>query len=159
MRIKAEPITSQAFAPYGSYFNIFDVDKDKDGDFAYYPDLAAAYIGGGSLAGFAVCGINRRDMKTDAVEMHEHTEEVEFLINGENIVLAGARSGQTPDPATFRAFYVKPSTLIRFKRFVWHYVPYPIQDERTMVLTSLPPFTYANDAVVCTLSDPVYIDL
>jgi ureidoglycolate lyase len=159
MRIKAEPITAQAFAPYGTFFNVYDMDKNHEGDFAYYPDLAAAYIGGGSLAGFALCGINKREMTANIVEMHENTEEVEFLVNGDNVVLAGARSGNAPDLATFRAFHVKPGTLIRFKRFVWHYVPYPVNNERTMVLTSLPPFTYTNDAVVCTLSDPVFIDL
>lgn len=158
MRIKAEPITAHSFSLYGSYFNTFDVDKDRAGDFSYYPDLAAAYIGGGSLAGFAVCGINKREMMTDVVEMHEHTEEVEFQINGESIVMTGARSGLIPDLSSFKAFIVQAGTLLRFKRGVWHYVPYPLHDERIMVLTSLPPFTYTNDAVVCKLTEPVYID-
>lgn len=159
MVIKVEPLTDQAFAPFGSCFNIYDIDTDKAGEFSYYPDLAAAYIGGGSLAGFAACGINKREMKTEVVEMHENTEEIEFIINGDNIVIAGERSGLAPDTAKFKAFLVKAGTLIRFKRFVWHGVPYPLTDERTMVLTSLPPFTYTNDAVVVTLEDAFTIKL
>ena len=157
MEIKAEPITAEKFAPFGSYFNIYDADKNQSGDFSYYPDLAASYIGGGSLAGFSVCGINKRDMIMDVVEMHENTEEVEFLINGTNIVLVGERSGSKPDMSRFKAFIVPAGTLLRFKRYIWHYVPFPVGDERTMVLTSLPPFAYTNDAVVEHLIESVII--
>jgi ureidoglycolate hydrolase len=96
-------------------------------------------------------------MVAGVVEMHENTEEVEFIINGTNIVLAGERSGLKPDVRRFRAFIVSAGTLLRFKRYVWHYVPFPASDERTMVLTSLPPFTYTNDAVVEHLADPISI--
>jgi len=157
LKIGVEKLTQEGFAPFGSYFNIHDVDNDMNGDFSYYPDMAAMSAGIG-LTGFSVCGINQRAMKVEVVEMHEHTEEVEFCMGCDSVVLAGERSGNIPDSEKFKAFMVPKDTLLRFKRHVWHFVPFPLEDTRMMVLTALPPFTYTNDAVVVRLEEPIEIE-
>lgn len=159
MKLKVEKLTAGAFSPYGSYFNIYDVDNEKEGAFSYYPDAAAVLFENGSLAGLSVCGINKRDMVVDTVEIHEHTEEAEFIINADCAVLAGGRSGLMPDPSSFKAFLVPKGTMIRFKQYVWHFVPFPIEDERAMVLTVLPPFTYTNDSIVVRLQEKIELIL
>jgi ureidoglycolate hydrolase len=159
MRIKAQALTQSAFAPYGSYLNMDEADADHEGPFSYYPDLTAALIEHGSLVGFSACGINPGPMRADMVEHHEHTEEAEFIIDGDCAVLAGERSGAVPGLASFKAFIVPKRTLIRFKRYVWHYVPFPLSDARVAVLTVLPPYTYTNDSVVVRLDEAVEIEL
>ena len=158
MKLKVSELSQEAFAPFGSYFVMDETDKDKNGDLSYYPDVTAALLGSGSLTGFSVCGINKRPMRADIIEIHEHTEEAEFIM-GDCILLAGARSGYKPDTASFKAFFVPRNTLVRFKRFVWHYAPYPLSDERVMVLTVLPPYTHLNDSVVVHLDEAIEIDV
>lgn len=158
MKLTAVKLTQDGFAPFGSYFNIYDVDQNMQGDFSYYPDVTAALLGSNSLTGFSVCGINKREMKVDVVEMHENTEEVEFCMSCDSVVLAGECSGNIPDLSKFKAFVVPKDTLVRFKRKVWHYVPFPLKDIRAMVLTALPPFTYTNDSVVVNLDETIEIE-
>jgi len=159
MKIKAKELSPEGFAPYGSYFNIYDVDTEREGDFNYYPDVAAGLFAGNSLVGFSVCGIEKREMKVDLVEMHEDTEEIEFCMTCGSVVLAGQQSGDKPDLKKFEAFIVPKDTLIRFKRKVWHFVPFPLEDKRAMVLTALPPFTYTNDSVVVNLAETIEIEM
>ena len=59
----------------------------------------------------------------------------------------------------FEAFIVPADTLIRFKKKVWHFVPFPLEEKRAMVLTALPPFTYTNDSVVVELSEEIQIEI
>lgn len=158
MKVKVQELTNEKFAPFGSYFNIYDVDTGRQGDFSYYPDVTAAFLGVGSLAGFSVCGINKRQMVVDVVEMHEDTEEIEFCMSCDSVVLVGEVSGCIPDMSKFAAFLVRKDTLVRFKRKVWHFVPFPMQDMRAMVMTVLPPFTYTNDSVVVSLQEQIIIE-
>jgi ureidoglycolate lyase len=160
MKVKIEKLTPAAFADFGSYFNIYEVDSDKSGDFAYYPDQAAVLFDNSNLTGLSVCGINKRKMVVDILEIHEHTEEAEFIIDADCAVLVGGRSGYTPDSSLFKAFLVPKGTLIRFKKFVWHFVPFPVDSVRAMVMTVLPPYTYTNDGFVVRLEEAVelYLD-
>ena len=158
MKVKVQELNSEKFAPFGSYFNIYDVDTGREGDFSYYPDETAALLGG-SLAGFSVCGINMREMVVDVVEMHEDSEEIEFCMTCDSVILVGHESGRVPEITKFEAFLVPKDTLVRFKRKVWHFVPFPQQDVRAMVLTVLPPFTYTNDSVVVNLPETIEIEL
>lgn len=158
MIIKAKQLSPEGFSPYGSYFNIYDVDTQREGDFNYYPDVTAGLFAGNSLIGFSVCGISKREMKVNMVEMHKNTEEIEFCMTCDSVVLAGQESGKEPDLKKFEAFLVPKDTLIRFKRKVWHFVPFPLEDTRAMVLTALPPFTYTNDSVVVTLNETIIIE-
>lgn len=158
MKIEVQELSAESFAPFGSYFNIYDVDTDMEGDFSYYPDVTAALLGSSSLVGFSVCGVNKREMKVDIVEMHEDTEEIEFCMSCDCVILAGEESGKTPDIGKFVAFLVPKDTLVRFKRKVWHFVPFPLEDMRAMVLTALPPFTYTNDSVVVSLDETITIE-
>jgi ureidoglycolate hydrolase len=159
MKIKAKKLSAEGFAPYGSYFNIYSVDSQREGDFNYYPDVTAGMFGSGNLVGFSVCGINKREMQTDIVEMHNDTEEIEFCMSCDSVVLAGKESDSKPCMEGFEAFLVPKDTLIRFKRKVWHFVPFPLEDIRAMVLTALPPFTYTNDSVVAKLDERIEIEL
>jgi ureidoglycolate hydrolase len=159
MKVKVQELTSEKFAPFGSYFNIYDVDTGSKGDFSYYPDVSAALLGSGSLAGFSVCGVNKREMVVDVVEMHEDTEEIEFCMTCDSVIIVGQESGKVPEITKFTAFLVRKDTLIRFKRKVWHFVPFPTEDVRAMVLTVLPPFTYTNDSVVVNLAETIEIEM
>lgn len=159
MKIKVQQLTPDDFSPFGTYFNIYDIDKSKGGDFSYYPDITAALSDNSNYTGFSVCRINKRPMIVKAVEIHEHTEEVEVLFDSSCAVLVGERSGYSPDITKFRAFLVPPNTLLRFKKFVWHFVPYPVDGEKAMALTVLPPYTYTNDALVVELDKPIELEL
>lgn len=159
MRVKVQQLTAADFAPFGTYFNMYDIDKSNGGDFSYYPDITAALSDNSNYTGFSVCRINKREMTVKLVEIHEHTEEVEVLFDSTCAVLVGERSGNSPDMSKFKAFIVPPSTLLRFKKFVWHYVPFPVDNVKAMALTVLPPFTYTNDAIVVELDETIELEL
>jgi len=159
VRIKVEKLTPEAFSEFGSYVNVYETDKNKDGDLSYYADQTAMLSDHCNLAGFSVCGLNKRPMRMDILEIHEHTEEAEFIVDGDCALMAGGRSGYKPDSASFKAFLIPKGTLVRFKKFVWHFAPFPVDRDRVMALTVLPPFTYTNDTIVVKLEEAIELEL
>lgn len=158
MNIKTSELTAPEFSAYGNYVVLNEIDCNKTGAFTFYPDQVIGLFGSNSLAGFGVCGINKRAMIVETVEMHENTEEVVFLAGCDSIMLVGERSGLTPDLSKFKAFLMPKDCLVRIKKHIWHSVPFPVEDIRMMAIAVLPPYTYANDSVVINLAEPIEIE-
>lgn len=157
MKIKVSELNAQEFSVYGTYANTREIDCDHTGEFSFYADQVIGLFGNNSLTGFGICGISKRAMIVDTVEMHESTEEVVFLTGCESVMLVGERSGFTPNLSNFKAFLMPKDCLVRVKRYIWHFVPFPVDDIRMMAIAALPPHTYTNDSVVFHLDEPIEI--
>jgi len=57
----------------------------------------------------------------------------------------------------FEAFILPKNNWYRTKRGVWHWAPFPIEEDNVLGWCLLPPYAYTNDSIAIRLSDPIRI--
>ncbi len=153
LQIKIEPLTKDAFAPFGAYSSMSEPDGYAlCGELhRFYPDrLQAASTG--ALFGFSPITVKKPErMMIEQVEYHTTTWEIILPLNDDMILHVVPPSGATPVPTLTRAFRVPKNTLIRLNPAVWHLAPLPAKEAQLQAMIVLPACTYANDCTVCTL--------
>ena len=114
VKLKVEPLTSEAFAPFGDVIKTFEEAQ---------PEVV---VGGLIEKEFSVpTGNNLRyhlNYHTDAGQAYYPSR------HGPVVFLVGA-IGERPEPEDVRAFYTDGSVGICFRAGVWHDVPIPLERE------------------------------
>lgn len=149
MKVRVKKLTSQSFAKYGKVVEIPKAEPDEQGDFGkWWADVATCSIEDGEI-GFGLCLIKKRALELSEVERHLRSPELNAAMGGDMICLVWrAESLENkelrPDPQKMEAFLVKRNQAILMDTGVWHGAPFPVSDEKLIVLVLLRKNTFAS---------------
>ena len=153
MHLTLEPLTAQAFAPFGR-----TIAPPAPGDDAVLHDL----IGPGlETAGFCA-KLDTHAPKTlpftaPAMERHEHSEQLFVPLGPARFVIAAALPGPdgSPDVATLRGFIAEGQTGICYGRGVWHLPITILERPTTFLMLMMAVGDPAIDTSWATLPEPL----
>ena len=151
--IQAQPITHEAFAPFGQFYPI-----DAPSGYAlcgelhrFFPDRLVA----DSLhrVGYSPILVKKPErMIITQQEYHTTTWEILMPLDDDMIIHVAPASAGTPVTEYAQAFIIPKFTMVKLNASVWHLAPLPASKEQLTALIILPECTYANDCTVVDLT-------
>jgi ureidoglycolate lyase len=136
--IRVEPLSRDAFAPFGRVVEAPAREPDSVGDpWRWWADTALLERSDGRYAiGYLEVRDGRRGF--DWAERHLETEELVIPVRGELLLYAGPPDrGERPDPERFRVFRVRPGQAVLLGKGVWHGAPLTAEGEATALVLLL----------------------
>lgn len=152
LKIKAEPITNENFAPFGKFYKM-----DKPCGYAlsgeihrFFPDrLTAASF---SNLGFSPIIVNKPEKYIiTQQEYHLTTWEMIMPLNDDMIIHCAPASAGAIVNENVKAFIVPKNTLVMINAAIWHLAPLPVNESQLCAMIVLPECTYARDCTVVDL--------
>ncbi len=154
-KIKAEPLSVDAFLPYGFYANLIDPKAERLGTspVEFFRDMVQQDLGGLAIASFSTCRVEKRDLVIDVTEFHGATDEGILPLDNDILIHVGPATPADAGPPLdkIHAFRVPRGTVVVLRPGVWHHAPFTPNDAPANVLIVLPERTYANDCEVVNL--------
>lgn len=154
LKIKAEPITAEAFAPFGRFYKM-----SEPAGFAlegaihrFFPDrlTAAAF----KNIGFSPILVKKPEKYIiTQQEYHNSTWEMIMPLNGDMIIHVAPASAGKPVNEFAKAFIVPQNTLVMINAAIWHLAPLPTVQDELCAMIVLPECTYALDCPVVDLPE------
>jgi ureidoglycolate lyase len=136
--IPVEPVTREAFAPYGVLIGVDPAANSRTGEF--YGDKVELWAPGGFVSDeqtrLSVARIHARPPKVIWMERHfKHTQTFIPLGGSAFVAVLGAPTDtHQPDPATVRAFYFDGSCGAQLHLGTWHEFPFPVGESAEVVI-------------------------
>lgn len=152
--IKAEPITNEAFAPFGQFYTM-----DKPQGYALCGELHSFYpdrINADSThrVGYSPIIVKKPEkMIITQQEYHTTTWEMILPLDDDMILHVAPASAGTPVTDLAKAFIVPKNTLVKMNSAIWHLAPLPANNQQLTAMIILPECTYANDCTVVDLNE------
>lgn len=151
-QIKVQPLTVEAFAPFGAFYQI-----DKPEGYAlcgeihqFFPDRLVA--DSNHRVGYSPILVKKPEkMIITQQEYHTTTWEMIMPLNDDMILHCAPASAGTPVTHLAKAFLVPKNTLVKMNAAIWHLAPLPANQEQLTAMIILPECTYANDCTVVDL--------
>ena len=151
-QIKVEPITNEAFAPFGQFYTM-----DKPQGYAlcgelhqFFPDRVNA--DSNHRVGYSPILVKKPEkMIITQQEYHTTTWEMILPMNDDMILHVAPASAGTPCTQHGKAFLVPKHTLVKMNAAIWHLAPLPANADQLAAMIILPECTYANDCTVVDL--------
>lgn len=159
MQVRVRPISSEAFAPYGTYINVHEGYSEDA--ISFQPDRMLHYIGAPALDSLCTIRLRYRPLELTVTEYHNHCEEhfggfaMDVLFH---VALLDADG--KPDLNTVTVFCLPAGGFCRVKRRVLHHAPFVMEKGQVddgIVL--LPPATYTIDCEVLNYEEAIEIIL
>lgn len=157
--IKAVPVTSESWAPYGY---LADIASPSDaygmGEYPciFHRDMALAPMASSAPIAFGSLKIGKRDMVIKDVEYHSAASEVMMPFDCDTVMYVGPANGGEPELEKLEAFIIPKGTMVIFRAGAWHGAPFPLDGDGT-VLICLPERTYLCDTNKILLNEKDYI--
>ena len=156
-QIKAQKLTREAFAPYGSYVNITEPEGFHMGDF--YNDQLILPVSGQHAIAFSPLKFHKADcMLVDRAEYHNTTGEGIVVMDDDVVIHVAPASGE-PVPELTEAFLVPKGTMVKLNLGVWHCGGYCLNKDEAHVLIVLPQRIYKNDCVVVDYAEKDWMEI
>ena len=151
-RIKIQPLTPEAFAPFGTYTSVLNPEGEylAGPHHKYYRENSRYFAQTGLPIGLSPIVVDKQPMKIDAVEYHNYACEAILPINDDAIVHV-TPAGGAPDTAKTKAFLVPKGTMITLFPGVYHLCPLPAAADKLNALILLPERTHNNDFTLVEL--------
>jgi len=154
LQIKAQPITHEAFAPFGQFYRM-----DAPQGYAlcgelhkFFPDRVSA--DSQHRIGFSPIVVKKPEkMIITQQEYHTTTWEMILPMDDDMILHVAPASAGTPVGNLSQAFIVPKHTLVKMNAAIWHLAPLPAAREQLTAMIILPECTYANDCTVVDLPE------
>jgi len=127
--IKAEPMTRQGFAPFGT---VLEPREElltlRTGQVSHYNELGSLdEMGPDPVVSFFAT--TRRELVIDSLERHRETCELFFPVRGTGLMpFAPSLPDGEPDLERMRVFICLPGRPFIGGRGVWHLFPFPVED-------------------------------
>ena len=145
-KIKAQELSVEAFAPFGSYTNILKPSGNHLGDF--YHDPVKFFVSGEYPVTFSTLLVHKSEKKIiHTVEYHDTTPEG-ILVLDDDVLIHVAPPSVEPVPELTQAFFVPKGTLVMLDTGVWHLSAMPVNKDEAHVLIVLPERIYKRDCKV-----------
>ena len=153
-QVKVQPLTREAFAPFGEFYDMTAPDGYPlcGAIHKFYPDRLTT-VCTGRLAFSPLVVKKPQSMVITQQEYHTSTEELMLPLDDDVIIHVAPASGGAVVTEHAKAFLVPKNTLVKLKTAIWHLAPLPATKEQVTVMIILPECTYANDCPVVDLSD------
>lgn len=149
IKIKAKPLTVEAFRPYGSFASMLSPEGNCfPGDATFYPDqIELSAVKNVTFSPLTV----KKPAKyvVDKAEYHDSTAEGVFVLDDDAIIHVAPPSNRVIVPEKTEAFIVPKGTMVKLNCGVWHLAALPVHNELLHVMIVLPERIYANDCKVC----------
>lgn len=152
--IVAQPISREAFAPYGEYYSMLEpAGHALCGElYAFYPDRLSA--ASNSAIGFSPLVVDKPEhMVIRTVEFHTHSWEMLLPLNDDMVVHVAPLTGETYLPELTKAFVIPKGTLVKFHPTVWHLAPMPVHEQKLYAMAMVAQCTYLHDCTVVQLEE------
>ena len=151
--IKVEPLTNEAFAPFGQFYTM----EDPKGYalcgalHRFFPDRLVA--DSDHRVGYSPILVKKPEkMVITQQEYHTTTWEMILPLNDDMILHVAPASAGTPVTEHAKAFLVPKHTLVKMNTAIWHLAPLPANEAELAAMIILPECTYANDCTVVDLT-------
>ena len=138
LNIQAQPLTREAFAPYGTAICIpTDGNPDRPTDrFNFWPKLSLYQCDSGTFQ-IGVSTFFKRPFRTVNMERHFKTEEFMAPLTGP-IVIVFCPNKQVdgkdqPDYQKAEAFLITEKQAVVVGKEVWHWTPMPLENETSII--------------------------
>ena len=152
--LKAEPLTHEAFAPFGQFYPMeAPTGYALCGELhQFFPDRLTA--DSGHRVGYSPILVKKPEkMIITQQEYHTTTWEMILPMNDDMILHVAPASAGAPVGHLSRAFLVPKHTLVKMNAAIWHLAPLPANVEQLAAMIILPECTYANDCTVVDLPE------
>ena len=151
--VKAQPLTNEAFAPFGQFYNMLDPQGHAlCGELhSFFPDrlTAAAF----KNVGYSPILVKKpAEYVITAQEYHTTTWEMILPLNDDMLLHVAPASAGVPVNEQAKAFIVPKGTLVKMNAAIWHLAPLPVNEDVLSAMIILPECTYANDCTVVDLA-------
>ena len=127
IRFKLEPLTQQAFAPYG---DVIEIEGAKHfpinmGTIERYHDLANVEVDvendGRAIISIMACNkTSELPYQVKVIERHPHGSQAFIPMSPIVIAIAVAEPGDNPDPTRLRGFITNGTQGVNYRARVWH---------------------------------------
>jgi len=152
-QIKVEPLTHEAFAPFGQFYAM-----EQPEGYAlcgeihqFFPDRLTA--DSNHRVGYSPILVKKpARMVITQQEYHTTTWEMILPMDDDMILHVAPASAGTPVTHLAKAFLVPKHTLVKMNAAIWHLAPLPASKEQLTAMIILPECTYANDCTVVDLA-------
>lgn len=143
-KIKAQPLTAEAFSKFGSFTNLLEPTGYAVGG-GFYNDRVLFPTSGRLPVGFSSLVAKKADkMIVSSAEYHNYTGEAMLPLD-DDCVMHFAPASNEPVPELTEAFIVPKGTMVKINTGVWHLGPMPINADVAHILIALPQRVYFND--------------
>ena len=152
IKLSVREATTDSLAPFGRVITHRDREPTFDSpEFAFFADLAIAGFGPETAFGMVVA--RPGPLTATTFERHHLTPELVAPLDGEVVVILGAKSDQGPPPVTdYTAFRVRPGTVLLLDPGVWHFAPLAI-DSIVSILIGFRRGTPSDDVEIVNLEE------
>ena len=153
-KIKAQPLTHEAFAPFGQFYTM---DKPEgyglSGEIhTFYPDRITADCN--HRVGYSCITVRKPEkMIITQQEYHTTTWEMILPLDDDMILHVAPASAGKPVTDYAKAFVVPKNTIVKMNAAIWHLAPLPAKAKELRAVIILPECTYANDCTVVDLKE------
>ena len=143
--VKVQPLSIEAFAPFGTYTNILDPKGDSLGGpfHTFYRDSSRWFCESSLPVGLSPLVVKKQEMKITGVEYHTTTCEGILPISDDAILHVTPAGGPNTDRTC--AFFVPKGTIVTLYPGVYHATPLPAHNDEVHALVILPERAYNND--------------
>ena len=149
--IKVQPLTHEAFAPFGQFYNYAKPDGHAlCGELhQFFPDRLVA--DSNTRVGYSPIIVKKPEkMIITQQEYHTTTWEMILPLDDDMILHCAPASAGAIVTDQAKAFLVPKNTLVKMNAAIWHLAPLPANNDTLTAMIILPECTYAND---CTVVD------
>lgn len=147
-KIKAESLTVEGFAPYGSFTSVLHpAGYSLSGELhTFYRDSSRYYYQGKLPIGFSPITVKKpAKMIIKCAEYHNNTCEAILALNDDFFLHVAPAGGTVPEPIHTKVFLIPKGTIVTMNPGVWHLCPLPANESVLHALIVLPERTYIND--------------
>lgn len=156
-KIKAKPISAEAFKGYGSFTDLMNPEGFSLGDF--YQDRVKMHFSGQMQAAFSPLLVRKPEkMIVSTAEFHNTTQEG-ILCLDDDVIVHVAPAGKEPVPELTEAFLVPQGTFVCLNTGVWHLSAIPVHKDLAHVLIVLPERIYNNDCIVVNYPEEQWVEI
>lgn len=138
--VKVQPLTQEAFAPYGKVLTIENLEPagGNPATHYWYPQVAVV----DAPTSINLMPIFPRPFTIQNFEAHDHTAENLISMDGP-VIVAVAKKGELKEE-NVAAFLVPQGVGVSIDAQVWHFVPFPL-GKKTMCAVIFANGTSSND--------------
>lgn len=139
-KITAQPLTKEAFAPYGTIIDWPSPDEKLDvrnsDRFDFYPKLCTFTCDSGVMQ-VGIATHYKRPYRTVNMERHYHTQELMVPLTNP-IIIAFAKNksmdpSEEPDINEVEAFYISTEQGVVVDNGVWHWTPMAVGGDSRII--------------------------
>jgi ureidoglycolate hydrolase len=159
MELTVQELDREAFAPYGTYFDIHKGYNEEP--VSFIPDRMLHYIGTPALDSLCSIRLRYRNIEIDVTEYHNDCEEVFGGFNCDIVFHVGLLDDDgKPDLSSIAMFRLPAGAYARVKRKVLHHAGFVLhEDDVADGLVILSPAAYTIDCRTIKLGKAIPVNI